>query len=117
MKRRDREERDWMAEAEAAAAGPEVEICPLCGRGIPLEQRELHHLVPKLKGGKVTQSVHSICHRQIHALFSEAELARRYNTIEALLEHEEIRKFVDWVRKKPDDFNERAHMTRRRRER
>lgn len=115
MKRREREERDWAEETEAAE--PVAEICPLCGRSIPLAQRELHHLVPKIKGGKVTQSLHSICHRQIHALFSEAELARRYNTVEALLEHEEIRKFVDWVRKKPDDFNERAHMTRRRRDR
>ena len=34
--------------------------------------------------------LHRICHRQIHALFSETELARQYNTAEALLAHPEV---------------------------
>ena len=71
--------------------------------------------MPKLKGGKQTQYLHRICHRQIHALFSEAELAKQYNTVEALLEHEEIRKFVKWVRTKPNDFIERVKQSNRRR--
>ena len=94
---------------------PTAEICPLCERDIPPSQRDLHHLVPKLKGGKQTQYLHRICHRQIHALFSEAELAKQYNTVEALLEHEEIRKFVKWVRTKPNDFIERVKQSNRRR--
>ena len=56
-----------------------------------------------------------ICHRQIHALFSETELATRYNSPEALLEHEEVRKFVTWVKRKPPGFLERTRMSSRRR--
>ena len=92
---------------------PEPEICPLCGRGIPASQRDLHHLVPKLKGGRETQALHRICHRQVHALFSEAELARTYNTAEALLSHEAVQAFVRWIKDKPEDFSERARMSRR----
>lgn len=93
----------------------ERELCPLCGREIPDSQRDEHHLVPKLKGGKVLATMHRICHRQIHALFSEAELAQHYSTVEALLEHTEIQKFVSWVRGKPDDFIERTRRSKLRR--
>lgn len=79
-------------------------LCPLCGRLIPPEQSDEHHLIPKLKGGKVTQALHRICHRQVHALLTESELAKHYNSPEALLEHPEIQKFVAWVRKKPNDY-------------
>ena len=53
--------------------------CPLCGRPIPDSQKDAHHLVPKSKGGQATESLHRICHRQIHALLNETELARQYN--------------------------------------
>ena len=40
------------------------------------------------------------CHRSIHDLIpSEKELGRDYNTVEALLAHAELGKFVAWVRK------------------
>jgi len=90
-------------------------VCPLCEREIPQSQRDEHHLVPKLKGGKETQTLHRICHRQIHALFTEAELAQRYNTAAALLEHPEVQKFVAWVKKKPTDFYESVKMSNRKR--
>ena len=48
--------------------------------------------------------MHRICHRQIHAVLTETELARQYATVEALLEHPELKIFVSWVRTKPDDF-------------
>lgn len=92
----------------------EREVCPLCEREIPASQRDEHHLVPKSKGGKVTQHVHRICHRQIHALFSEAELEKRYSTVESLLTHPEMRKFVDWVKKKPPEFIDGAKRSSRR---
>lgn len=82
--------------------------CSLCGRAIPPAQRDMHHLIPKMKGGKKTVPMHRICHRQIHALFSETELARQFSTPEALLTSYEIRRFVDWVKTKPDDFFERT---------
>lgn len=79
-------------------------ICPLCERPIPPAQRDAHHLVPKSRGGRQTAYLHRVCHRQIHALLTEAELARQYATVEALLAHPPLRAFVDWVRTKPDDF-------------
>jgi hypothetical protein len=102
-------------EADTWYRPPEVEICPLCEREIPASQRDEHHLIPKMKGGRVTQYMHRICHRQIHALFSERELAQTYNSVDALLEHEEIRKFVQWVKTKPDGFIERTKRSNRRR--
>lgn len=90
-------------------------ICPLCGRAIPAAQRDAHHLVPKSKGGRETLFLHRICHRQVHAVLSETELARRYHTAEALLSHPEVARFVAWVKTKPDDFMERTrkHHSRR----
>ena len=93
-------------------------ICPLCDRPIPGDAKQsLHHLVPKLKGGKSGPTVllHQICHNEIHAAFTEAELARNYNTPEALRTHPRIAKFIAWVAKKPPTFHSRSAGTGRRR--
>ena len=89
--------------------------CPLCDRPIPGDQQDDHHLVPRLKGGKATTTMHRICHRLIHALFTEAELAQRYSTAEALREHPDVQKFVAWVRRKPNGFCEGTKMSNRKR--
>jgi recombinational DNA repair protein (RecF pathway) len=94
---------------------PEVEICALCGRPVPPSERDLHHLVPKSQGGRQTAVLHRICHRQLHALFSEKELAQRYSTVDALLAHDAVRSFVDWVRSKPNAFYERTRRSGRKR--
>ncbi len=88
-------------------------ICPLCDRKIPPSQRDAHHLVPKSKGGRETEYLHRICHRQIHALFTEAELARQFNSVDALLTHPYMAHFVVWVKTKPDDFMERTRKSQR----
>jgi len=88
-------------------------ICPLCDRIIPAAERDTHHLVPKSRGGIVTVLLHRICHRQIHALISESELARAYRDVNALRQHPELAKFVSWVRRKPPDFFERSKKSRR----
>jgi hypothetical protein len=88
-------------EAAPPAARP---VCPLCERPIPPAQRDAHHLVPKSKGGRHTEFLHRICHRQIHALFTETELARQYASVEALRAHPELQAFVVWVKTKPADF-------------
>ena len=90
-----------------------IHICPLCERVIPRNQRDAHHLVPKSKGGRQTQYLHRICHRQIHALFNETELARQFCSVDALLAHPDIATFVAWVRTKPDDFMERTRKSQR----
>ncbi len=93
-------------------------ICPLCARPIPPEARQsLHHLVPKLKGGKhgPTVLLHQICHNEIHAALTETELARRYATVEALRAHPRIAAFLRWVATKPPTFHARTAGGRRKR--
>ena len=94
-----------------------VVICPLCDRLIPPSQRDLHHLVLKSKGGRHTEYLHRVCHRQIHALLTETELARQYATIKALQQHPELRAFVLWVKTKPEDFFARTRKSSRLRNR
>ena len=82
-------------------------ICPLCKRPIPRDVKQsLHHLVPKLQGGKGGAAVllHHICHREIHASLTEAELARDYYTIIALRGHARLAKFIRWIGKRPPGF-------------
>jgi 5-methylcytosine-specific restriction endonuclease McrA len=90
------------------------EICPLCSRPIA-QPASLHHLLPRSKGGKIEHTVllHQICHSKIHATFTESELARTYNNIPKLLEHEDIQTFVRWVQKKPADFHNRNDTSRK----
>ncbi|MCX7643848.1 MAG: HNH endonuclease [Rhodobacteraceae bacterium] len=93
-------------------------ICPLCDRPIPAGvPASRHHLVPRLKGGKGGETVllHHICHRQIHATLTEAELARSHASIEALRQHPRIAAFVAWVARRPPGFTSRVPGPRRRR--
>ena len=88
-------------------------ICPLCKRKIPSSQKDAHHLIPKSYGGKKTVLLHRICHRQIHALFSEVELARQLNSVELLRGSEDLQSFIKWVKSKQDDFFERTSKSLR----
>ena len=78
--------------------------CSLCKRPLGIMNIDEHHLVPKTFKGRQTVTLHKICHRKIHATFTERELLNYYNTIERLLEHEQIQKFIKWVAKKPPEF-------------
>lgn len=85
-------------------------ICDLCERDRPLT---FHHLIPKKvhkksillkqysKDEMLTLGIFicSDCHRTIHRHIDHIDLARLYNTKEALLGHPEISKFVKWVAK------------------
>lgn len=86
-------------------------ICPICDRAIPDSQKDAHHLIPKSKGGKTTEYLHRICHKQIHALFTEAELAHQYHHAQILREHPEMKKFIKWVMSKPDAFYEKTRKS------
>lgn len=93
-------------------------VCPLCDRPIPPDARQSHHhLIPRLKGGKhgPTVLLHQICHNEIHATLSEAELARDYATIEALRAHPRLAKFIRWVGRRPPAFHSKTPGPRRKR--
>jgi hypothetical protein len=94
---------------------PEPTICPICEREIPEDQKDEHHLVPKSKGGRATVCLHRVCHRQIHAIFTESQLAKKFSTVEALLEDPAVQTFVTWIKSKPPGFSDSAKESTRRR--
>ncbi|MFD2614290.1 HNH endonuclease [Paenibacillus gansuensis] len=76
-------------------------LCELCGRE-DVETTK-HHLTPKEEGGTFlgTADLCIPCHKQIHALYTNKELALRLNTIEALQSDGQIAKYLRWIRKQP----------------
>jgi hypothetical protein len=77
--------------------------CWLCGR--PLGRRvEWHHPVPRSRGGREVVPLHPICHRAIHAAFSNVELARAGDRA-TLRAQPAMARFLEWVADKPPDFH------------
>ncbi|MBH0228741.1 HNH endonuclease [Halobacillus yeomjeoni] len=75
------------------------ETCELCSRS-PVVTTE-HHLVPRQFGGVngPTIMLCDACHRQIHALFTNEELAAFYHSVERLRDHPDMKKYLKWVQK------------------
>ena len=96
-------------------------ICELCGREVSFLTR--HHLIPRTRHAnkrnkrdfKRSEVKHRIawvcrpCHDHVHALFGEKTLERKFNTLGALAEHPEMKKFLAWIRKKPPEFRPISH--------
>lgn len=78
--------------------------CWLCGRQLG-RRIELHHPVPKSRGGRATEAVHPICHRTLHATFSNGELGRMGADVEALRSNPDIARFLTWIAEKEPDFH------------
>jgi hypothetical protein len=79
--------------------------CPVCGRAmIAGPSVDRHHWVPTSAGGRVSEHLHTVCHRMIHRVFSEQELATAYADPAAVRAHPEIARFVAWVRKQPPEY-------------
>ena len=78
--------------------------CWLCGRRVG-RRVEWHHPVPKSRGGRETVPLHPICHRTIHANFSNGELGRLGGSAAALNAKPEMARFLAWVADKPPDFH------------
>ncbi len=74
-----------------------------------------HHWVPRRHGGRVASSVHLVCHRMIHRVFSDRELALAYRDAESLRRHPDVVRFIAWVRRKPPDYVDWPKSPRRRR--
>ncbi|MDM5316797.1 HNH endonuclease [Fictibacillus sp. b24] len=75
--------------------------CELCRRE-PVELT-VHHLIPKEEGGRFSETANLCipCHKQIHFLYTNAELALLYATIESLRNAPDFKKFLKWLRKQP----------------
>src|SRR3954463_13032925 len=98
------------------------ETCGLCGRAVPQRLITLHHLKPKQKGGKAEHRTPLCrpCHKQLHATYSNTDLARAYPSLDALRSAPELQPFLNWIRKQKADRNFRtvisnAHPKARRR--
>ena len=88
--------------------------CPLCGRPLPDGPSvDLHHPRPRALGGRDTVRMHRICHRKLHASFTERELAQFGQDWARLQAHPEIRTFVSWVSGRPLEFYDGSRRTRR----
>lgn len=78
-------------------------LCQLCNRDVT--QLTVHHLIPrqtvkrKQANSGATIDICSPCHRQIHSLYSNLELARQLNTIDKLKSEPKMQKFLGWIRK------------------
>ncbi|MHA0328612.1 hypothetical protein [Sphingomonas melonis] len=97
------------ADDDTPAAPPP---CWLCGR--PTGNTIVwHHPVPKSRGGRDVVPMHPICQQTLTANFTNSELQRHGMNVAGLLDHPNVRKFVDWVAKKDPDFT--ATITKKQR--
>lgn len=100
-----------MKELKQEAAKPPA--CPLCGR--PNRSPSDHHLVPRTRGGKVTETICRDCHSAIHATFSNKQLEREYATVDALLAHEAFAKIIRFIAKQDGKVRTRLATDQRNR--
>ena len=110
--------------AMAEARGDVVEYlssdqCEMCERVTPLTR---HHLYPtsehdffkKRNLCQPDRSLHEVaavcrpCHTAIHGFADERTLGERYNTIESLLEVEQLRKFAHYMSKQKGGMKKRV---------
>lgn len=78
-----------------------VKECELCNRKDVLTT--VHHLIPREKGGNYGAKANLCipCHKQIHALFPNEQLAGELYTIERLQNEEQMEKYLKWIKKQP----------------
>ncbi|UFU00417.1 HNH endonuclease [Radiobacillus kanasensis] len=77
------------------------DYCELCGRDEV--KTTVHHLLPKEKGGTfgATANLCIPCHKQIHALYTNDEIAIRLTSLEDLRQDDQLSRFIKWIRKQP----------------
>jgi 5-methylcytosine-specific restriction enzyme A len=90
--------------------------CELCFRTDV--EITIHHLTPKEVGGAFlpTAKLCLPCHKQIHAIYTNEELAARMNTIERLRDDDTIKKFVRYIQKQPSSKLVTVSKSRERRQ-
>ncbi len=80
--------------------------CPICHREMFDDGSSInrHHFIPKSRGGKEQFYLHTICHNQIHSLWTEKELELEFSDPEKIKNHEKMKKFIHWISKKDPLF-------------
>jgi hypothetical protein len=96
-----------------AADANKPEKCELCSSNEDV--LDFHHLIPRTLHGKkqykklyskLFMATHGIwickeeCHPQIHEFITEKEMGAKYNTLDKLKEHPEIKKYLEWRSKR-----------------
>lgn len=78
-------------------------ICELCNRSVSIITK--HHLIPLEKGGKKLDTIHlcPTCHTAIHSLFTNRELASRFNSLERIKNDYKIVKYLKFIENIPGD--------------
>ncbi|MCD8501312.1 MAG: HNH endonuclease [Bacillaceae bacterium] len=78
-----------------------MNTCELCDRSDV--ETTIHHLIPKEMGGtfEATANLCIPCHKQIHALYTNDELAARLSTLQDLRKDPQLAKFIKWIQKQP----------------
>ena len=99
MRRRQQREQ---AAAEAAVRARQEATgtrCGLCEREV--QQTTRHHLVPREEGGRYGDTIDLCqpCHSSVHRFLSNRDLARQYNTVQALRGADELQGYLSWIRK------------------
>ncbi|MEM6562285.1 MAG: HNH endonuclease signature motif containing protein [Planctomycetota bacterium] len=84
---------------------------------MPKRLLTLHHLRPKSRGGgpEVRVPTCKPCHKQIHATFTNKQLAADFANIDALRTAEQLQPFLKFIRKQKPDRNITVKTVRRRR--
>lgn len=94
-------------------------ICECCKRDCVDITR--HHLIPRTRHNNkrvtknftraqlnTTVNLCRPCHKQIHALFPEKELERKYPTLATLAIHPAMAEFINWIKNKPTEVRPRV---------
>ena len=99
MGRRQRQQAEF--ERFRAAQGlNEPPVCALCRHEYDRRELTRHHVVPKSRGGTDIVLLCRLCHKQVHALFTERELEEQYGTLEKLESAPDLQPFLKFVRRR-----------------
>jgi hypothetical protein len=90
--------------------------CPICDRVMVAgRSSDKHHWIPVSYKGKDWSWLHRVCHRKIHSLWTEKELARDWYTADKIRSDPDMAKFILWIAKKPPEFYDGSVTAKRRR--
>lgn len=90
-------------------------VCELCRRETP--HCTVHPLIPRAAGGRFgpTAQLCATCHRQLHALFSEATLAAELHSLPLLEANPQVRRYLKWARRQQGSAGFKVRPARERR--